>query len=286
MKARSIQLAVLQSAETTHRARCWRIERTDGFVLAVTDHDEDLVIDSVTYRSAEGLSPSAISQEASAAVANSEASGFLKVGGITEEDVYAGLWDGASIEIFEVDYTDLSAGVMLLQRGSLGEFEVGRNTFKAEMRGLVQRLQKPVGRVVTKGCPWVFGDPSTCRVDLGPLTETGTITSVESQRSFADSSRVEPADYFGAGLMTITSGANEGVSVEIYSYEEGQFTLHLPLPYEILVGDTYSVVPGCRKRFQEDCRGKWNNINNFGGFPHLPGTDKVLGLGGTEGTSL
>ncbi|MNL23334.1 hypothetical protein D3C87_1447180 [compost metagenome] len=74
--------------------------------------------------------------------------------------------------------------------------------------------------------------------------------------------------------------------MEIYSFESGVFVLHLPLPYAVAVGDNYSVTPGCRKRFTEDCRTKWANTNNFGGFPQVPGSDKVLGLGGTEGTNL
>jgi len=49
---------------------------------------------------------------------------------------------------------------------------------------------------------------------------------------------------------------------------------------------TYTLTPGSRKRYTEDCRTKYANTNNFGGFNELPGPDKVLGLGGTEGSNL
>lgn len=286
MKSRSVELAAHQAGETTTLARCWRFERRDGFVLTVTNHDEDLVVSGETYRGQDGVTPTAISQEASAAVANSEVGGFLSVTGFTEADVYAGLWDGAFISVFEVNYSDLTQGVMILGGGNIGELEVTRNAFKAEVRGLTQSLQKQTGRVVTKGCAWKFGDPDTCRVDLGPLTATGAFTAVADLRTMTDTARGEAADYWGAGLMTITSGANAGFSMEIYSFVAGIFVLYLPLPYALEVGDTYSVTPGCRKRYTEDCLGKWLNTNNFGGFPLLPGADKVLGLGGTEGTNL
>lgn len=125
-----------------------------------------------------------------------------------------------------------------------------------------------------------------CNKDLGPLTVTGSLTSVDSLRAFADSTRAEASDYFGAGVITFTSGENDGVAMEIYSFASGDFVLHLPLPYNPAVGDTYSLTPGCRKRFTEDCVTKWANGNNFGGFPLVPGSDKVLGLGGTEGSNL
>lgn len=291
MKVRSIALAAHQAQETTTIARCWRYERNDGQVFNVTDHDVDIVFNGETYSARDGVSPTAIAQEASAAVANSEVNGFLTPGGLTESDIFAGLWDNAFVSIFEVNYADLSMGAMALGSGNIGEIKAGRTAFNAEMRGLTQRLQKVVGRVYTAGCPWVFGSIGSayipaCNIDLGPLIATGSITSVESLRTFTDSSRAEASDYFGAGLLTFTSGPNDGVQMEIYAFAAGVFTLHLPMPYTVSVGDTYSVTPGCRKRFTEDCRTKWANTNNFGGFPQVPGSDKVLGLGGTEGTNL
>lgn len=291
MKTRSIALAAHQAAETTTIARCWRYTRNDGVVFTVTDHDVPIVFNGETYSAKDGVSPTSIAQEASAAVANSEVNGFLTPTGLTEEDIFAGLWDNAFVSIFEVNYNDLSMGAMALGSGNIGEVKAGRTAFNAEMRGLTQRLQKVVGRVYTAGCPWVFGSIGSayvpaCNIDLGPLTVTGAFTAVADLRTMTDSSRVEASDYFGAGLITITSGDNTGVQMEVYSFAAGQFVLHLPLPYAVAVGDTYSATPGCRKRYTEDCRTKWNNTNNFGGFPLVPGSDKVLGLGGTEGTNL
>ncbi|MDQ0027743.1 putative phage protein (TIGR02218 family) [Variovorax paradoxus] len=290
-KAVSAALAAHQAAETTTIARCWRFERRDGRIFTVTTCSRDLLIDGEVYSAPDGVSPTAIAQEASAAVANSEVNGFLTPTGVTEEDIFSGLWDGAFVTIFEVNFRDLSMGRMILGSGNIGELKAGRTAFNAEVRGLTQHLQKVVGRVYTAGCPWVFGSIGSayvpaCNIDLGPLTANGTLTAVESLRTFTDSARAEASDYFGAGLLTFTSGPNEGVQMEVYSFAAGVFTLHLPMPYTVSVGDTYSVTPGCRKRFTEDCRTKWANTNNFGGFPQVPGSDKVLGLGGTEGTNL
>lgn len=290
-KTVSIALKAEYAKGTTTIARCWRFERRDGEVVTVTTCARDLLISGEIYRSKEGVNPTAIAQEASAAVSNSEVNGTMAAESVSETELFAGLWDGAFVSVFEVNYRDLTMGVMNLQSGNIGDVKAGRSAFTAEVRGLTQRLQKVVGRVYTAGCPWVFGSIGSayvpaCNIDLGPLTVAGAFTSVDSLRVMADSARGEVADYFGAGLITITSGESAGVQMEIYAFAAGVFTLHLPMPFTVTVGDTYSVTPGCRKRFTEDCRIKWANTNNFGGFPQVPGSDKVLGLGGTEGTNL
>jgi uncharacterized phage protein (TIGR02218 family) len=260
-------------------------------VLAVTTCARDLLFNGVLYLSKNGFNPKAISQEATAAVVNTEVEGFLSPE-ITEADFESGKWDGCTVEMIEVNYRSLSDGAMRLATFTMGDIKVTRSAFNAEMRGLTQRLQKTVGRLVTKGCPWVFGSISpdnytpACNKALGPLTVTGTLTGATDRRTFADSARSEASDYFGAGVITFTSGANVGQALEIYSFASGAFVTYLPFLNNPAIGDTYSLTPGCRKRYTEDCRTKFANTNNFGGFDQLPGPDKVLGLGGTEGSNL
>jgi uncharacterized phage protein (TIGR02218 family) len=291
MKARSIALATAYSAQTRTTAFCWKATRRDGIVLAVTSLSQDIFFEGVLYLAREGFNPKSIDQDTSAAVANTQVEGALS-DEITELDFEAGLWDGCTVEMFEVNYRSLSDGAMRLATFTMGDIKVTRSAFNAEMRGLTQRLQKTVGRLVTKGCPWVFGSISpdnwtpACNKALGPLTVTGTLTGATDRRTFADSARAEAADYFGAGVIEFTSGANIGQALEIYSFASGAFVTYLPFLNNPAIGDTYSLTPGCRKRYTEDCRTKFANTNNFGGFDQLPGPDKVLGLGGTEGSNL
>jgi uncharacterized phage protein (TIGR02218 family) len=163
--------------------------------------------------------------------------------------------------------------------------KVGRQDFNAEVRSLAQSLQQVVGEVYQAACPATFGD-ARCKVDLAPITVTGAFTSVSSRRTMTDSGRAEVPDYFGGGLIRITSGELAGAEMEIDQFSTGVFSLVLPFASNVAVGTTYEAVPGCRKRYIEDCRTKWANWVNFRGYPHVPGGDKVLGLGGTEGTNL
>lgn len=270
---------------STTIARCWKATRTDGFILAVTTCTRPLLFEGVVYQPEDGFAPKAVSQEASAAVVNTEVEGALSAQ-ITEDDFRAGLWDNCTVDIFEVNYRALSQGRLRIASMTMGNMTVGRTAFNVELRGLTERLQKVIGRTVTKTCPYVLGDPNTCRVDLGPLTVTGTITAVADRRTFTDTSRTEPDDWFGAGVVTMTSGESAGEAIEVYSYASDVFVMHLPFEFNIAVGDTYTATPGCRKNFVPDCVGKYANGNNHGGFPHLPGNDRAFGLGGTEATSL
>lgn len=284
-KTVSIPLKAEYAKGTTTIARCWRFERRDGQVVTVTTCARDLLISGEIYRSKEGVNPTALEQQTNAAVPNSEITGAMSEESVTEADLVAGKWDGAFVTIFEVNYRDLSMGWMNLQTGTIGDVKAGRSAFNAAVRGISQALQQVVGEVYQASCPATFGD-ARCKVNLVPITVTGALTSVASRRTMTDSGRGEVADYFGGGLLRITNGDLAGAEMEIADFVGGVFSLVLPFPSNVPVGATYEAVPGCRKRYTEDCRIKWANWVNHRGYPHVPGGDKILGLGGTEGSNL
>lgn len=84
--------------------------------------------------------------------------------------------------------------------------------------------------------------------------------------------------YFDYGVMTMTSGANNGLSMEVKSYVVGQITLQLPFPYTVVAGDTYSLTAGCDRSFST-CKDRFNNVVNFRGEPYVPGLDKLIQVG-------
>lgn len=282
MKTRTPALSAHQAQSCTTLAWCWKVTRRDAAVFGFTSHDQPIVFAGTTYEAASGFTPSAIAASSDLAVDNLEVNGLLTSASITEADLLAGVWDGAHVEVFEVNWADLSQGRMLLRTGTLGNVSAGRSAFTAEVRGLTQALQQPVGRVYAPQCDASLGD-ARCGVNVAALSVAGTVTAASGRRSFYDSTRAEPADWFGAGLLTFTSGANAGLSVEVQTHGAGgTFLLALPMPHDLVAGDTYTVAPGCRKRRTEDCAGKFSNVVNFRGFPDVPGNDAVLGNAGLE----
>lgn len=84
--------------------------------------------------------------------------------------------------------------------------------------------------------------------------------------------------YFDHGVITITSGANNGLSMEVKSYVPGQWTLQLPFPYALSGTETYSMKAGCDKA-KATCKNKFSNLLNFRGEPDLRGNDALMQVG-------
>jgi uncharacterized phage protein (TIGR02218 family) len=290
MKVIPIALAEHRAGDTTTLARCWKVTRLDGQVFGFTNHDQDLMIDSVPYVASTGFTASAITTKADLSVDASEATGLLDDERITNADLEAGKWDGAAIEVFEVNWTDPAAGKMYFPGYKLGNITAGRGSWNAEVRGLAQALQHSVGEAVTGLCQAVFGD-ERCKVDVEALRETGDILQVISQRRFITSGLTATEGYFKYGLITFTSGENAGISVEVAEYVNGDtFDTSAPLPRPIAVGDTFTAIPGCNHvhrlildpeglttAVEGDCKNRYNNTVNFRGFPTVPGPDRMLG---------
>ena len=87
-----------------------------------------------------------------------------------------------------------------------------------------------------------------------------------------DISNIGQADGFCSnGTLTWTTGANTGVVSPVKKHTAGgtiTIELLLPTPYDIQVGDNFNITAGCDKTFAT-CRAKFNNVVNFGGFPHI-----------------
>jgi uncharacterized phage protein (TIGR02218 family) len=193
---------------------------------------------------------------------------------ISETDLRAGLYDHARIDVYMCNWADLTQGVMQLRRGWLGEVKLIGGKYQAELRGLHDLLQRPFGKIYSPECRYALGDTG-CKINLASFTVTGSVTSTTDAAHFTDTSRSEADNSFNYGLLTWASGANAGLSMEVKSFVSKQFTLWLPMPNAVAVGNTYSVYKGCDKRFAT-CQSVFNNVANFGGFPYLPGVDRIL----------
>lgn len=262
----------------TRWAQFWTITRTDGEVFRFTSLDTDFTLDGAVYQACDSLVPSA-----SEAVAQVDTAGTMDLSGalgeITAADLYAGLFDGATVEAWLAPWDGEGPRKRLL-KGTFGPVEQGDTGFKVELLGDGAKLmQTPLVETLKPGCRWKFGDPDTCGVDLAPLTVAGTIDSATGQRSFVDAARAEAAGYFKRGRVTFTTGNNAGVSAEIKEHEAGgNFTLWPRLPYGIVAGDQYEMEPGCTnlKASSGGCNGctAWANLARYGGFDKVPGGDK------------
>lgn len=277
MKAVSANLATHLAGVVLTLATCWKVTRTDGEVFGFTDHVEDLVVNGVTYQAATGYTASAVRSTADLAVDNLEVRSFLDAASITASDLLAGIWNHATVEIFRVNYAALGDGTLSVRKGHLGEIRVQGQGFIGELRGLAQALQQTIGEVYTPSCRADLFD-ARCGLVEASFTVTGTVTSVTSNAVFLDTGRTEALHWFRGGKVTWTSGNNDGLAMEVkaWTLSSKTFELMLPMTRAIQVGDTYSAIPGCLKRFGADCVTKFSNGVNFRGEPHVPGLDAMV----------
>lgn len=259
-------------------ATCWKATLDNGTVLGFTDHDRPLEVDGVVYISTAGYTASDVGTKNNLDVDDLEITGLLIGPSITEADLRAGLWDNAQIEIFQVNWADLSMGIMKMRVGWLGVVNQGRGIFKAELLGLMWRLQSTLVESTSAACRADLGD-ARCGVDLDALAVSGVVDGFSTTTlTLDDATRTEGVNEFAGGTVTFTSGANDGLTFEVKSSAVGDFTLQLPPPYTVAPGDTYSIEPGCDKA-RETCRDRYSNIVNFRGEPFLSGNDRLMQVG-------
>lgn len=373
MKTISSGLASHFGGELTTLAVCLKMTRTDGVVMAATNFDQDLVVDGVSYLTDAGGSETDVQTSAALSVDNASQNGILDLASITTDDLHAGLYDYATMSLFAVNYSDLSQGIYRLRDGFVGQVTTERDSFVAELRGLMESLKRQIGILYNPLCPYNLGDlpfpapgRGRCTKDLTAFTVTGTLTGVSAdQMTLFDTARTEPgpqttdsppsslgiaitnittanpghvtlasplglpsgstiiisgvvgmtnvntttvannvsgsefdlpddtsafpsyvsggfvtplgglSGYFDYGLFTVTSGANAGRSIEVKSYTEGQWTIQLPFYYPLVGNETYTMIAGCNK-VSSTCKDKFDNLVNFGGFPFVPGQDKII----------
>jgi uncharacterized phage protein (TIGR02218 family) len=274
MKTIPSGLATHYALQANSLAQALRITRTDAQVFAFTSADRDVTISSVLYQSRPGLAVTSLSLSAGLNVDNLEITTLDDGSVFSQADVLQGRWRNADFVLFEYNWASPSDGINSLMAGTIGEVYLRRGMVVAELRGLQQYLQQPVGNVSTKNCRARLGD-SLCTVNLAPFTFTGSVTAVASNQVFTDSTKAQAAEYFTDGSLTWTSGPNAGLKVKVKSFASSVFTLSLPMLQTVAIGHTFSVVAGCTKRFTEDCKNKFNNVLNFQGEPHRPTVDDI-----------
>ena len=273
--------AHVQSGITT-LCRCWALTRGDGVVLGFTDHDCVLRFDGLAFQPGSGLTARAVQQATGLSVDNTEALGVLSDAAVREEDIEAGRFDGAEVRCWLVNWQDVSMR-WLQFRGSIGEIRRAAGAFEAELRGLTEALNRPLGRIYQKPCTAVLGDAG-CGFDLATPGYAVELAAGEVERNEAFRWDALPGfepDWFTAGRLTVLSGAAEGlwaaVKADQSTADGRKIVLWEPIRAAVQPGDMLRLEAGCDKRM-ETCRLKFNNLLNFQGFPDIPGEDWVMAV--------
>ncbi len=268
-------LSHLDRAVTTV-CHCWRLTRRDGTVMGFTDHDLALAIDGSDFQPQTGFSASEARDTLGMAVDTVDVEGALSSERISDADIAAGLYDGATVETLLVNWRQ-PADHVRIRRATIGKISRFDQRFVAELESAAHALDQPAGRYVSRSCDAELGD-ARCGFDLDQpgFSGTGSVLAASGTMLVVDGLDGFAAGWFAQGTLSWISGARAGRTerLEEHRFDTSGVTLVLreaggTAPEE---GDAFTVRAGCDKRFAT-CKQKFANALNFRGFPHLPGND-------------
>lgn len=272
----------LHYAKTHHLAHLFLLTRADGVVIALTDHNRALT-DGIpgfgnTYRPMGLARVSARQREAGLRVQNLEITGMLDSTLITASDLMAGLYRNASIVEKLVDWRFPFAGAMVENHYWVDTVKFDEEAWVAQLSGVARWLGQTTGEIYTKTCRFALGD-DRCAYDLDadPNTKSGIVLSVLTSRLHFLTDVVAPSAEYDFGFVKWLTGRNTGKisDVKFYSGTDRSMDLQIPTGFDIRPLDTFKAFPGCDKSLAT-CIAKFDNVDNYGGFPSIPGTDRLL----------
>ena len=123
------------------------------------------------------------------------------------------------------------------------------------------------------GVEWTTMLANKMIATVATVTDRQTFTVTMSPAADA------PDIHFRQGTAKFIDGDNANLflrnDVKDWDLAFGAVSMWRPFPFDIEVGQTLHLSAGCTKDTTR-CSGGFFNINNSGGWPHVPGTNKIV----------
>lgn len=140
---------------------------------------------------------------------------------------------------------------------------------------LITAMRRPVlRRLYQVICPHLLYR-SSCGVNEIPFRENATVSTISGFKITSSTFGAQPNDYFAGGLVRITK-AGIPFARSILSHTGDEIEIDLSIN-GLEPGDVLQSLPGC-SRTLPDCITKFNNEENYGGYPFIP-TKNPMGSG-------
>ena len=292
----SFSYGPLLDQDSQYIARIWEIRRTDGETVRFTDVGENVEFLGFTFYAAldpadeTGIAPEPTARQRKDAVSTGDMqlSGALSVDGITEADLRAGKYFDAVVLERIIDRRFPWGGIYDTQESIVADVSYDSITHTLQCESLTSKFRSTFGEVYSYECPHELGDqrPGRCLFDLTTtnMQVSGTISDPENRRTLevaATYAAVHLDGWFARGVIEFTDNAElTGKVFTIANNEDAgggfmRLTLAHTLPASAVIGNAVTLTVGCDKT-AGTCKAKFDNIDNFGADPFLPGTDRVL----------
>lgn len=267
-------MRVFFDRELDTAATFWRIYRCDGVTLGFTSHNRDLFFAGITHKAAPGMVPAAIRLNADLSNDSAEVEGVLGHESISGEDLAAGLFDHAAIEVGIMDWQSLEWHT--LYSGQLGQIESDSSSFSAELRSAKLVLERDVVPRTSPTCRAAFCGPG-CGLSATRFTSVRELEALDVHSNRVRFSGLDPSRFID-GRVRFLGGPQTGLVFSVVAETDGWLILDRPLIEGTVSGTRAEIREGCDHTF-ETCSTRFGNAINFRGEPFLPGNDLLARYG-------
>lgn len=238
------------------------MRRADGVLMGFTDHDRPLAFNdpahgALALEPSTGFTASAFAESVGLGNNDMDITGALSSEEITARDLANGVYDGAEVRYYWIDW-DNTANFDLLSVSRVAEITRNQDSFSSTIEGLAAKASEPVGLRLTRECSLIFGgavaaNGQGCGLDLtaAEYSQVVEVSRVLSARSFAVTGLTLTAGLCTFGVINWSSGANSGAASTVKSHtvrgSEAIFELDLEPGAAIVAGDELTAVAGCDK---------------------------------------
>jgi uncharacterized phage protein (TIGR02218 family) len=252
-------------------ARVGVVTRRDGTVYRFAESDEAVTIDGDVFSVVPGLQISAIKHTSNGETPSCQFKAVHSLAGLfSTSDLDVGLFDGASVQIYNVDRMNQTRKGLWFT-GSIGTIKYStENEVVFDVMGpsksakiLVTETRSPMCRVD------LFS--TRCGVDKTLYDVATTVSTIPTSFTITvTGSLAQASGYFNQGVLV----ASSGVSLVISNWVQSTQTISTYQPCDriLSVGLGLTLYPGCDKTLGASGCGRYSNAENFQGEPHFLGT--------------
>lgn len=255
-------------------ATFWRIYRRDGAALAFISHDRDLTFGGIRHLAAPGMIPAAIRLTSELSNDSAEVQGALNHDSLREDELAAGLFDEAAIEIGAVDWTSLEHHT--LYTGQIGRIEDDQSQFSAELRSSKSLLEQDVVPRTSPTCRAEFCGVG-CGLSAVRFTSARVLAAIDLEANRVRFTGIDGEAHVD-GRLRFIAGPQTGVAFGIIDADGDWLVLDRPLVAGTAVGTRAELREGCDHTIAT-CSARFGNAANFRGEPFLPGNDLLARCG-------
>jgi uncharacterized phage protein (TIGR02218 family) len=263
----------ISNAAVGFPARIGVITRVDGTVIRFAESDTAIVVGSDTYAVVPGFQVSAVTHTINGDMPSCQMVAVHGLGATFDSgDIDAGLFDGATVQIYIVDRLNLTRKGLLFT-GAISNIacDVFEHKVSFDVKGAAS-FSKIL--MTQKRSPMCRTDLFSvlCGLNKASYAVSATVASITNHFAFTVSGLAQADGYFSQGVAVTSAG----VAFQIASWTNSSQTINTYLPSDqfLSVGRTMTLYPGCDKTMGPAGCGKFSGGNylNFQGEPHFSGT--------------